>query len=39
MSRREGDVDKALSDLTTFYTRVGEDDCSTYMQGHFTPML
>ena len=36
---REGDVNKNLSDLSTFYMQVGEDDCSTYRQGQFTPML
>ena len=37
--RREGSRDTRLQDLATFYTRVGEDNCDTHMEGRFTPML
>ena len=37
--RREGSPNTRLQDLTTFYTRVGEDNCDTHMEGRFTPML
>ena len=37
--KREGHVDKPLSDFKTLYTQVGEDDCKTFMDGHFAPML
>ena len=35
----EGQIPKKLNDLSTFYTQVGEDDCSTHMEGRFAPML
>ena len=37
--RIEGAPNEKLKNLTTFYTEVGEDDCSTHMEGRFTPML
>jgi len=37
--RKEGSSNKYLHDLTTFYTKVGEDNCDTHMEGRFTPML
>jgi len=37
--RRKGEADKPLADKTAFYTSVGEDDCSTVMEGQFSPMV
>ena len=37
--RQDGAPEKPLSDLLTFWTKVGEDDCTTTMEGRFTPML
>ena len=37
--RHQGEADKPLADKTTFWTRVGEDDCYTHMEGRFAPML
>ena len=37
--RREGSQNQRLKNLASFYCQVGEDDCTTHMEGHFTPML
>ena len=37
--RTERSANKHLKDVTTFYSRVGEDDCETHMEGRFAPML
>ena len=37
--RKDGSPNQRLRNLASFYSEVGEDDCSTHMEGHFTPML
>ena len=37
--RRDGSPNQRLRNLASFYSKVGEDDCNTHMEGNFTPML